>query len=93
MKQTSKAAKKDNTSAKPNKINWDRVREIIGLVRRAGGEVVNRHKMPRTFKLPKRPGNKMLGYGDYLARAGFARIYSEDEVAELEALRRGVSVS
>ena len=87
MRKTSTAAKKANTSDKPNKINWDRVRDIITLIRRARGEVVNRHKMPRTFKLPKRPGIKLLGYGDYLKRAGFTRIYSEDEQSELEGLR------
>lgn len=87
MRKTSKAAKKDNTSAKPNKINWDRVREIIVLIRRAKGEVVNQHKRPRTFQLPKKPGIKLLGYGDYLKRAGFARIYSEDETKEIESLR------
>lgn len=89
MRKTSMAAKKDNTSAKPNKINWDRVREIIVLIRRSKGEVVNQHKRPRTFQLPKRPGIKLLGYGDYLARAGFVRLYSEEESAEIAALRTG----
>lgn len=87
MQQTSTAAEKANTSAKPNKIDWDRVREIALLIRRARGEVINQHKRPRTFNLPKRPGNKLLGYGDYLIRAGFRRLYSEEEMEELDALR------
>ena len=87
MRKTSTAAEKANTSSKPNKIDWDRVREIITLIRRAKGEVVNRHKMPRTFKLPKRPGIQLLGWGDYLKRAGFRRLYSEEEMEEVRALR------
>jgi len=87
MQKESKVVRKDNTSAKPNKINWDKVRETITLIRNARGEVVNRHKHPRTFKLPKRPGIKLLGYGDLLQRAGFARQYSQEEIEELDSLR------
>ena len=87
MQKTSTVAEKANTSSKPNKIDWDRVREIISFVRRARGEVVNRHRMPRTFRLPKRPGIKLLGYGDYLIQAGFRRLYSEEEIEERDALR------
>ena len=87
MRKTSTAAEEANTSNKPNKINWDRVREIITIIRRARGEVVNRHKMPLTYQLPKKPGIKLLGYGDYLKRAGFTRIYSEEEIEEIHALR------
>lgn len=88
MRPTSKAAETYGINKK-NKVDWDRVREIIKLIQRAGGEVVNRHKMPRTFKLPKRPGIQLLGYGDYLNRAGFMRQYSEEEIQEIEDLRIG----
>jgi len=87
VQKTSTVAEKANTSNKPNKIDWDRVRKISGLIRRARGEVINQHKRPRTFRLPKKPGIQLLGYGDYLIRAGFTRIYSEEEMEELEALR------
>ena len=85
--------KKIRASSKPSKIDWDQVRLTIDLIRRAGGEVVNQHKRQRTFQLPKRPGIQLLGYGDFLKRAGFTRQYSEEEKQELEALRMGVKVS
>ena len=80
--------KRDGTKPKKDKIDWDYVREIIGLIVRAGGEVVNRHGAQRTFQLPKKPGIKILGYGDCLIRAGFTRIYSPEEVVVLAGLRR-----
>jgi len=42
-------AEKANTSVKKDKINWDRVREVIGLIKRAGGEVINQHPLPRSW--------------------------------------------
>jgi hypothetical protein len=60
---------------------------VIELIKRAGGEVVNVHKVPRTFTLPRNPGIKLLGYGDCLIRAGFTRKYSEEEVENLDILR------
>jgi len=89
MQQMSKALKEKVTSAKKNKIDWDQVRLTIGLIRRAGGDVVNQHKRSRTFQLPRMPGIRLLGYGDFLKSAGFRRIYSEDEIKEIEALRIG----
>jgi hypothetical protein len=82
-----RVAKKVNTSVKKDKIDWDRVREVIGLIKRAGGEVINQHPLPRSFTLPKKPGIKLLGYGDCLIQAGFKRRYSEDEEKALLGLR------
>jgi len=80
-------AKKVNTSVKKDKIDWGRVREVIGLIKRAGGEVINQHPLPRSFTLPKKPGIKILGYADCLIQADFRRGYSEEEKRALLDLR------
>ena len=94
---TMTAAEKENKlvgAVKKISADWDRIREMIDFITRSGGEVVNRHGVPRTFTLPFRPGLSLLAAADCLTNyGGFTRLYSEDEIGQLEALRHGYNVS